>query len=268
MLVVATSPSDLERVQTRLVELGARIDAVVAPAERRRVVVSSVPVASTESIAVLLRAEGEMAVARPDGGAAGAAWHRNTTPVTVADRVTVCLAWSEHERHELPGLVELGPGGFGSGHHPTTRLLIEALARRLRGGESVLDVGCGTGVLALAALELGAGRGLGVDLKAEAVEATRRNAALNDRTHELTASDQLPIADGEVFDVVLANIARAGIVELRADLVRLVAPSGWLGVSGLTPMQCDQVAGHLSPLVTVERQFDGDWAALVLARDA
>ena len=71
---------------------------------------------------------------------------------------------------------------------------------------------------------------------------------------------------GGTFDVVLANVARAGIVELAPELVSHVSPDGWLAVSGISPSQCSQVAGFLGPLAEVERRTSGEWSTLVLAR--
>ena len=70
------------------------------------------------------------------------------------------------------------------------------------------------------------------------------------------------------FDVVVANIARAGIVELASELVAHVSPDGWLAVGGISPSQCDQVAGFLLPLTEVGRRASGEWATLVLARNS
>jgi ribosomal protein L11 methyltransferase len=103
-----------------------------------------------------------------------------------------------------------------------------------------------------------------VDIKPEAVEATRRNAELNglgDRVEATVAP--LDEIDGD-FDVVLANIGRSSIVDLADQLVRHVAPNGRLAVSGFSPPQCDLVAGFLRPLVEVERVTSGEWSALVL----
>jgi ribosomal protein L11 methyltransferase len=137
------------------------------------------------------------------------------------------------------------------------------LLTRVRGGEEVIDVGCGSGVLGLCALRLGAAGVSAVDMKADAVAATRRNAALNGLDDRLVAGDALP---ADPCDVVLANIARDGLVELADRLKVLVAPGGWLAASGISPAQCSLVAGYLRPLVEVERVVDGEWAVLVVAR--
>ena len=265
MLAIATDPDHLDALGSALARTGASIVEVTSPTKRRRVVLATVPASSAEPAAVALRADGWMAVARPDDGAALAAWHDRTRPVVVDGRLTICLAWSEHDRAELPGLIELGPGGFGSGHHPTTRMLLEVMADRIEAGDSVLDVGCGSGVLALAALGLGAGSVVGVDLKPEAVAATEQNGRHNGLGGRLTATSEPLAALPGVFDVVVANIARAGIVDSAPSLVAKLAPKGWLAVSGITPAQVDVVSGHVG-LSVAEVRTDGEWAAVIFER--
>ena len=267
MIVVATVAMELDRATARLNQLGVRDVQVFAPNTTRRVLVGAVDdEAAAGPLAMQLRSEGMLATTRPNAGVRLAAWRRRTAPVTFGDRLTVCFAWSEDDRCDMPGVIELGAGGFGSGDHPTTRLLIEQLMQRILGGERVLDVGCGSGVLALAALELGAASAVGVDIDPAAVEATRAHAALNGMADRMVATSGPLEAVETAFDVVLANIARGAIVELAADLVRLVAPGGWLAVSGISPSQCSQVGDFLRPLVEIDRCTEGEWSTLVVAR--
>ncbi len=279
MIVVAVDSGEVDRICGRLRALGATPREAVAPGglgcQSRCLVLADAhgpdvhghadSGAAQARIAAVLRDEGELAVARPDGGAALRAWQRDTAPVVFGNRVSVCLAHSEHDRSGLPAVVELGTGGFGNGHHPSTRLAIETLADRLQGGERVLDVGCGSGVLGLVALAFGAGEVVAVDRKPEAVEAARRNAAINGWAHRLRTADELQTV-GSGFEVVAANIARAGIVELATELVRCTAAGGSLILSGLSPGQCSQAAGFLSPLTVAESRVAGDWALLVMTR--
>jgi len=266
IVVVATSEDAMAGVRDRLGRLGVRPARVVAPSATRRLMLAEVgDEGDAEGLAATLRAEGEVAVSRPAGGARLEAWMRHTRPITFGERLSVCFAWSEHDRAGLPNVIELGTGGFGSGEHPSTRLLVEELLGRITGGERVLDVGCGSGVLGLCALALGASRVVAVDIKPEAVEATRRNAALNGMGGRVEATlAPLGAIDG-AFDVVVANVARGAIVELAPELVRRVAPDGWLAVSGISPPQCSLVVGFLRPLVEVAQRTSGEWSALVLA---
>ena len=265
VIVVATSAGEVGHIQERLGELGGDEGEVREVGSHRRLVLAA---HSTDAqlIVRVLRAEGHLAVQRPDDGPRLAEWTRRTEPLTFLDRVTVSFAWSEHDREGLPGLIELGHGGFGDGGHPSTGLIIEQLIRRIGGGERVVDVGCGSGVLGLCALELGAEGAVGVDVDAAAVQAAQRHAALNGMAGRMTATAE-PLGDLHgTFDAVVANIARAGIVELASELVAKVAPAGWLAVSGISPSQCTQVADYLRPLVEVERSTSDVWSVLVLAR--
>ncbi|MYA13395.1 MAG: methyltransferase domain-containing protein, partial [Acidimicrobiaceae bacterium] len=263
MISVATTEDELAGVCELLRALGASVIEVVAPSNTRRVALVRMPdERSVAGLAASLRADGLMAVSRPDGGVALQKWRQDTRPITFDGRVTVCRAWSEHDRRGLAGLVELGPGGFGDGRHPTTAQIIEELVDRVAGGERVLDVGCGSGVLGLCALRLGAAEVVAVDIDPDAVEAAGRNARLNGAGDRMEAR-LAPLSDIEgAFDAVVANIARAAIVALAPELVARVSPEGWLAVGGISPSQCDQVAGFLLPLTEVGRRASGEWATL------
>jgi SAM-dependent methyltransferase len=268
MIVVATTDNGITDVEARLRRLGVIPTQVLAPTDVRRLVLAPIHDESKgASLVARLRAEGDVAVLRPEGGPRLGAWRRHTRPVSIGDRLSVSFAWSEHDRRGLSNVVDLDPdGGFGSGQHPSTQLLLETLAARIVGRERVLDVGCGSGVLALCALRLGASAALGVDIEAGAVEATRRNARLNGFGQQIETK-LAPLGEIEgVFDVVLANIGRATLVELAPDLIRLVSPSGWLAVSGIAPSQCSLLAASLRPLTVLERRMCEEWSALVLGR--
>ena len=253
-------------VRARLRERGVGAVEVVAPSDVRRLVLATVDdEGEAGRLASALRAEGQSAVARPDGGVPLEAWMRDTRPTTFGDRLSVCFVWSEHDRADLPRVIELGAGGFGNGQHPSTRLLVEHLLDRIEGGERVLDVGCGSGVLGLCALGLGASSVVAIDVKPEAIAATRRNAALNGVDGQLEATTA-PLGKIEgAFDIVVANVGRAALVELAPAIVRRVAPGGWLGVSGISSTQCSLVAGFLRPLVELERRTCGEWSSVVLS---
>ena len=268
VVVVATTRDELPEASAHLRELGVIAGRVVAPGDARRLVLASIDDESEAArLVAVLRAEGWLAVLRPASGAQLGAWNRNTRPIVVGERLTVCFVWSEHDRRGLSNVLELDPGGgFGSGEHPSTRLLLEELVARIIGGERVLDVGCGNGVLGLSALRLGASSAVGVDIQGRAIEATRRNAALNGFERRVEAT-QAPLVEIEgAFDVVVANIGRAATVELAADLLEHLSPSGWLAVSGISPGQCAHVAALFSPLEVLECTTRDEWSAVVLGR--
>lgn len=139
------------------------------------------------------------------------------------------------------GTLALELGAFGSGLHASTRLCLERLVEHPPRG-ALLDVGTGTGILALAALRLGAERAVGIDTEPEAVGVARRNAERNDLSHRFQVLGA-PIGHlRERFDRVLANLLAAPLVEMADDLARVVAPGGELSLAGFPVGQADEVA--------------------------
>jgi len=268
IVVVATTEANVGRVRARLGELGVSAGEVLAPSATRRLVLTAVAdEAEGQRLVAQLRGGGELAVMRPAAGARLEAWRRHTLPITIADRLTICFAWSEHDRRHLQGVVEFDPGGgFGTAEHPATRLLVDVLVERVGGGERILDIGCGSGILGLCALRLGSTSMIGIDIDEDAIPATRRNAMLNGLDGRVDATSAPLGSIGGAFEIVVANIGRAGLVELAPQIVRRVAPSGWLAVSGFSPSQGSQIAAFLSPLEVVDQRVCDDWCALVLAR--
>jgi ribosomal protein L11 methylase PrmA len=153
---------------------------------------------------------------------------------------------------------------FGHGAHPSTRLALGAVVARAGPGIRVLDVGCGSGVLAVAAAALGA-TAVAVDIDPAAVAATVANARRNgvgDRVHATTA----PVSEvGGPVDLVVANLLLADQRPVVDVLARLVEPGGSLAVSGLLAAQLDELLALLPPW-PARRERDGDWAAATLLR--
>jgi len=267
IVVLVSTEEDLAGARVRLQELDLTAKEIVAPSDTRRLLLAPVADESEGARVVSrLRAEGRPAVVRPAGGAQLGAWTQHTRPIAVGERLNVCFAWSEHDRRGLSNVVELDPaGGFGTGEHTSTRLLLEELASRITGGERVLDIGCGSGVLGLCALRLGASSVVGVDIEAQAIEATRRNAALNGLERRVEATLAPLDAIEGAFDVVVANIGRATLVELAPQVIERVSSGGWLAVSGMAPAQYSLVAASLRPLNVVEHRTRDEWSVVVLA---
>lgn len=156
--------------------------------------------------------------------------------------------------------------GFGSGHHATTRLCLSALQRLDCRGRRVLDVGTGSGVLALAAAALGARAVLGVDYDGDALENARGNAALNGRPAavEFLEAD-FRQTEMDPADVVLANLTGSMLADCAASLTRLVKPDGSLIVSGITSGERDRVLAAFSGWSRAEWVAEEDgWCAAVL----
>lgn len=158
-------------------------------------------------------------------------------------------------------IIELDPGlAFGTGTHPTTALCLEWLDGADLRGKTVIDYGCGSGVLAIAALKLGAKSAIAVDIDPQAVTATLDNASRNFVAERIrvgiVADTALPPAD-----VVLANILAEPLEALAASLTGLVAPGGHIVLSGLLAAQADRVAARYAPAFRLEPvTVRGDWA--------
>jgi ribosomal protein L11 methyltransferase len=157
--------------------------------------------------------------------------------------------------------------GFGTGHHVTTRLCLEALQALDLRGRTVLDVGTGSGVLAIAADLLGAARAIGIDCDADAIQSARENLALNPEARRVTfdladlTSSSLPHAD-----IVTANLTGALLVRAAPALAGAVRPGGTLILSGLLTHERDEVCrAFSSPAVTWEREEDG-WVGLAVKK--
>jgi ribosomal protein L11 methyltransferase len=163
-------------------------------------------------------------------------------------------------------VLRMDPGmAFGTGSHETTALCLERIAE-LSPVSAVLDVGTGTGILALAALRLGAGRAVGTDNDPDALGVARENAALNDLTLELTGAP--PDAVGETFPLVVANILAQPLIEMAPALAAAVAPGGALVLSGLLVTQAEGVARAYEAAGLTGRTITtrGEWARVDLVR--
>jgi ribosomal protein L11 methyltransferase len=201
------------------------------------------------------------------------AWKAYFPVMRVGRRLVIRPTWRRHRR--MPGdvVLALDPGmAFGTGLHPTTRLClagVEALADRgaLRDAR-VLDVGCGSGILAIGALKLGAATALGLDTDPIAIEATTANARRNALARRLDARrGSLPSGD-PAFDVVLANLIAGLLVPLADGLARELRPGGHLLASGIfIDREQDVREALMSAGVEVTgRTSEGDWVALEAVR--
>lgn len=198
------------------------------------------------------------------------AWKEHFHPFALTERITVRPPWEAYEaKREGEKVLELEPGrAFGTGLHATTSLVSKALDARadeLRSRE-VLDVGTGSGILALAALLLGASGARGIDTDADAIEVAKENAERNGLADRFVA-DTTPVEGIDAaYPVVLANIEARVLIPLAEAIKKTVAPGGLLVLSGILVGQEDEVAKAYAPFVVEETPVEGEWVALVLRR--
>jgi ribosomal protein L11 methyltransferase len=183
----------------------------------------------------------------------------------LGERLVIRPSWEPYTPAAHEVVVTVDPGrAFGTGTHESTRLLMQALDRRVRGGEQVLDVGCGTGILAICALALGAEAALCVDVDPDAVEVTRENAELN-QVRERVRAATTPIEQVEGrYPIVLANIQANVLVPLAEPIAARVAPGGLLLLSGILIGQENDVLAAYPGFSLEDSPKEGEWIALIL----
>jgi len=159
-------------------------------------------------------------------------------PIPISQRLWIVPTW--HTPSDPAAInITLDPGlAFGTGNHPTTRLCLRWLDAHLQGGESVLDYGCGSGILAIAALKLGAASATGVDVDAQAVQASRDNAAANQVTAQFCLPDAAP---QQQADIVVANILTNPLKILAPLLAAATRQGGQIVLSGILSKQAEAV---------------------------
>ncbi len=209
------------------------------------------------------------------------AWKEHYHPIPVGERLLILPAWIEPANQERITIrIELGMA-FGTGTHPTTQLclaLVEEFFDHSGNGSAinVIDIGCGSGILSIAALKLGAHKALGMDIDPQAIRAAGENARLNG------ISDQLEFGDGSIGEIlagnyslrraklVLANILAPVIVQLLDQgMAELVEDSGWLVLSGILLEQSVEVEAALAKqrMRIIHKAQIGDWIAIAAERE-
>ena len=208
------------------------------------------------------------------------AWKEHYHPIPIGRKLVILPAWINPEGQDrIPIRIELGMA-FGTGTHPTTQLCLALVEDfyddlEIKPESSVIDIGCGSGILSIAALKLGADKALGVDIDPEAIRASGDNAAINDVTHrlELGIGSVTEIKAGNfgihTAQLVLANILAPVLVQLLSQgLGELVSPGGWLVLSGILAEQSTEVEAALEEhrYHLIRKSQMGDWVALAAQR--
>jgi ribosomal protein L11 methyltransferase len=193
-------------------------------------------------LASILEPLGELQVTSLDNDADWQnAWKEHFTLLRVGERLVIKPSWIDYEPGEGDILVELDPGlAFGTGYHPTTYTCLEALEKLVNPGVLALDLGCGSGILTIAAVKLGAQRVVALDIDPQAVQASRQNfrhTGIEDQVDLDQGSLPHPLAPQGAFDLVVANISSRGIRERAPDLLPALKPDGTLVASGIIDEQ-------------------------------
>lgn len=191
-------------------------------------------------------------------------------PIHIGKNIWVVPSW--HDAPDADALVlELDPGlAFGTGSHPTTRLCMEWLEAHAPARLSVLDYGCGSGILAMVAKKLGASHVVGVDIDPQAIESARYNSERNQCEIDYHLPEEFTdTLNGQRYNVVVANILASPLKLMAPMLTSLIAPSGTLVLSGILTRQADEVAAAYAPFIqlSIWQERDG-WVALSGKLDA
>ena len=198
------------------------------------------------------------------------AWKEYYHPVKIGKRLVVCPSWESYEATENEVVFKLDPGmAFGTGTHESTRLCMRLMERHMPERAHVLDLGCGSGILSIAAVLLGAAFAEGVDIDETAVRVATENAALNgvSKRCEFSAGLLENVINGD-YQLILANIAADVIVEFAHHIAGNVSGHGILIVSGIIDERESEVmdAVKAAGLSLLEREGENGWVAMALRR--
>jgi ribosomal protein L11 methyltransferase len=197
-----------------------------------------------------------------------ARWLETIRPVRIGRAIRIRQSWSDSDPSFSGIELVIDPEqAFGSGYHETTQLLIEWLENGIRGGERVLDVGTGSGILAMIALRAGASYALGIDNDPVAIECALKNARANGFGPELELETGICEEVGSHgFDLVVANLDRRTLLSAGPAISQLARPKATLILAGLLAEDCEDIADsfRLFGCEWIDRRIKGEWAALVL----
>lgn len=199
-------------------------------------------------------------------------WKQYFHPIRVGRKLVICPTWQEHASLRDDVIIFLDPGmAFGTGHHPTTRMCMELLEETIVGGEKIIDLGCGSGILSVTAVKLGALSSIGFEIESNASKVAKENCVLNgvDESVEVFNST-LPdyrYSEGD-FDLALANISAKVIIELADHLTKGLRSGGKLILSGVLENALEDVRDVFKPLGVVFEKVmtDSDWTAVLATK--
>jgi ribosomal protein L11 methyltransferase len=204
-------------------------------------------------------------------------WREFAQPTVIGRRIVIAPVWcAEQEVAEvvasLPDpnqavVIPIEPAStFGMGDHPTTMSSLLMIEKYLKSDDVLIDVGCGSGVLGIGALRMGASRAIGMDINPSCVPVSQENARLNQVSHQWSVTTEPVAVIGFPANIVVANILAPALIELSDELKRLTRPDGVLIISGVLAEHYEHVAKALEPLHEFDRIEHGGWAAVAFRR--
>ena len=198
-------------------------------------------------------------------------WKKYYKPVRVGQRIVVKPSWEDFQARPEELVIELDPGmAFGTGTHPTTTMCLEVLERHIKGSELVYDVGTGSGILAVAAAKLGAGRVLAMDIDDVAVQAAVENVAVNG-VSQAVAVRRNNLLEGvtEPAGIIIANIVADVILKVIPDAARLTEKGGIFITSGIIDHRAEEIAGALQRqgFRLLDKKEEKDWVLFVAVKE-
>lgn len=197
-------------------------------------------------------------------------WKKYLFPEKVSEKFIVKPTWREYTPEADELIIELDPGrAFGTGSHPTTSLCLKLMEENISEGDSVIDVGTGSGILMIAADRLGASEIYGTDIDELAVESAKENLELNNISEDkakVYKGDLISVVENKKFDVVVANILADVLLILLHDISKVVKPNGKIIFSGIIEDKCELLKREVESLgFTVEEiKADKEWRAMLI----
>lgn len=202
-----------------------------------------------------------------------AEWKKRLKPLVISERFVVKPSWEKYTGSDTDAIViEIDPKqAFGTGTHATTQIMIRLLEKHLQKNDRVLDIGTGTGILAIAAIKLGAERVVAVDIDPIAIEAAQENLAKNsaDTNVHLFAGELSAISPNSRFDLMLANINKNAILRLLEEMIALLKPNAQLIISGILLEENKEIIEKIEacPQLKVSEEIgQEEWLGLVFKK--